>query len=311
MNQKKSIARRFFFWIFLCFFCLVIVGIFYKSSSSSSGDMSFSPLFQLLGKVPKSLSRSVTRVLPIDSVDEGKLGEVIFKDYEANASQSDKKTLDYLSSLVQTLEIYKKKQFSYKIQILDSPFPNAMALPGGVILVTSGLLDILGSESELLAVLAHEMGHVELSHCFDSVKYEILSKKIFHTDLGKLADFSRGFLVRHSFSKTQEDEADSYGYKLLVNSQYDPTSVSRALGRLSFGIDNIKSDALLNPLRDYFTSHPPIKSRINKFSSEAKIWWNLNKGKKRYIGKKNFLERVPFSKKDFGDSEKVSSFIEN
>ena len=58
-----------------------------------------------------------------------------------------------------------------------TPMPNAFALPGGVIIVTGGLLKTLKSEAELAAVLSHEMGHIELSHCLDTVRFQLLARK--------------------------------------------------------------------------------------------------------------------------------------
>lgn len=48
--------------------------------------------------------------------------------------------------------------------VIDSPDLNAFALPGGYIYVHRGLLAYLGSEAELAAVLAHEIGHVTARH---------------------------------------------------------------------------------------------------------------------------------------------------
>jgi predicted Zn-dependent protease len=48
--------------------------------------------------------------------------------------------------------------------VLDSPIINAMALPGGYIYVTRGMLSHLNNEDQLAAVLAHEIGHVTARH---------------------------------------------------------------------------------------------------------------------------------------------------
>src|SRR5678816_981588 len=48
--------------------------------------------------------------------------------------------------------------------ILDSPIINAMALPGGYIYITRGMLAHLNDEDQLAAVLAHEIGHVAARH---------------------------------------------------------------------------------------------------------------------------------------------------
>lgn len=50
-------------------------------------------------------------------------------------------------------------RYDVHLEILDQSLVNAMALPGGRILVTQGLLDTVGSENELAMVLGHELGH--------------------------------------------------------------------------------------------------------------------------------------------------------
>lgn len=309
MNQNNNRTRKFFIILLFGFAGLSIVAALTTIDLSQNNSVTFAPLFQLLGKAPQSLSRSVTKMLPIDSVDEGELGKNL-RSYNSSLralNADEQKALTYLNSIIKRLQRFKTKPFDYELRLLSADIPNAMALPGGVIVVTMGLLKAVKSESELVAVIAHEMGHVELSHCFDSVKYEILSKKITHNSLGAIADFSRNLLIRHTFSKTQEDEADNYGFQLLTNSEYDPAAMSKVFIRLKASSHQTGNSP--NPLRDYFLSHPPLDQRIAKFSTEAQVWWNGRSNEKRYIGIKNLEEKTDLSIKDFGEGEWTSSYI--
>ena len=58
----------------------------------------------------------------------------------------------------------------YHFLALDSAEINAFAAPGGLILVTRGLLDCCQTEDELAAVLAHEIGHVEKQHGLRAIR---------------------------------------------------------------------------------------------------------------------------------------------
>ena len=58
----------------------------------------------------------------------------------------------------------------YHFLVLDSQDINAFAAPGGLILVTKGLLQCCQNEDELAAVLAHEIGHVEKVHGLRAIK---------------------------------------------------------------------------------------------------------------------------------------------
>lgn len=54
--------------------------------------------------------------------------------------------------------------YQYRFTVLEASSPNAVACPGGWILVYEGLLDLCESDLELEAVLAHEISHVEMRH---------------------------------------------------------------------------------------------------------------------------------------------------
>src|SRR5688500_8018978 len=54
--------------------------------------------------------------------------------------------------------------FAFKVYLFDDDVPNAFTLPGGYILVNTGLLTYVTSENELLMILGHELGHVEKRH---------------------------------------------------------------------------------------------------------------------------------------------------
>ena len=54
---------------------------------------------------------------------------------------------------------WPERPFAFRVEVLDEAEPNALAFPGGLVLVTSGLLEACDSENELAFVLGHELGH--------------------------------------------------------------------------------------------------------------------------------------------------------
>ena len=113
-----------------------------------------------------------------------------------------------------------------------------------------------------------------------------------------MADFAVGALLRHSFSKTQENEADDYAFALIARTPYDPAAVGRAFASLQAyaaekgGARGERRHADL--VRDYFMSHPPLVLRHDKYAQAARIWWQKNPGAKRYIGISNLQLRESY-----------------
>lgn len=289
---------------------VAIVAAIATRDLEQNSEVSLAPVFGVVGKAPQALDRSLSKVLPIDSVDEGELGMTLLANYpekklemsSANPQQQEEARVEsYLNRLMSQLQKSKAKPFRYHVRVLSSEYPNAMALPGGVVLVTMGLYKTLKSESELVAVLGHEMGHVELSHCMSTVKFQLLTRKILNSRLGEIADFAQRFLFSHSFTKTQEDDADAYGFQVLQHSQYDPSAMADSFRRL-LEQSKMKYEGA-NLFRDYFMSHPPLEMRISKFSAEAGLWWNAHLEERRYIGVLNLQEKIPLQEKDFGAAE--------
>jgi predicted Zn-dependent protease len=256
---------------------------------------SLAPVFQLLGTPVKAVDHLVTRVIPVNDVDEREFGDVLRARYDAQTDTTDQDSR-YLNDLMTRLATAADKPFSYKVYLLDYDRPNAMALPGGVVLVNRGFLDVLQSEAELVAVLAHELGHIEQGHCVDAVKFRLLADKLGDPTFGQIVDFAVRMLVSHSFSKTQEDEADEYAYSALVNSPYDPRGIGgsfASLLRYATRSESVEPRGA-DPIRDYFRSHPPLQIREARFRERAEAWWRRNGDQVRHVGEENLRRRAVY-----------------
>jgi Zn-dependent protease with chaperone function len=250
-------------------------------------DSSLVPVFQLLGKPVKSLDRAFTRMIPIDSLDEKEYGEAIARRY---AYLDDRFTREhrYLNNIIAHLALMARKPFKYQVFVISHRVPNAFAFPGGVIIVTDGLLGVMESEAEVVAILAHEMGHIERSHCMDAVRFQLLAKKTGSQQLGEIADFAVKLLLTHSFNKTEENEADDYAYRMLLNTPYDPCGLGGSFNRmLRYEGPRRRRSKKAHILRDYFMTHPPFQLRAAEYLEKAKAWWRDHPDEKRYWGESN------------------------
>ncbi len=269
---------------------LALVFVVTRQHTATPLSGSLAPAFQLIGEPIKSLDHLVTRIIPVSDMDERDFGLVLGARYEEQLDEQDS-VQTYLSELIKHLTVNVTKPFDYRVYLIDRSVPNAMAFPGGVILVSKGLLETLQSESELAAVLAHEIGHIELGHCLDAVKFKLLADKIGAREFGEITDFAVRLLLSHSFSKTQENAADEYAFDLILTTHYDPYGVGRAFASLlQYKNRESKAEsqkARLDPVRDYFLSHPPLALREATFNAKAKKWWRINSAETRYLGVDN------------------------
>ncbi|MES2284198.1 MAG: M48 family metallopeptidase [Bacteroidota bacterium] len=283
------------FLLLILFGGTFIVFTLYKQKSRAPLGMSFSPVFQLIGKSTRSTDIALTRMLPIDQMDEKEYGEAIAKEYLLQADKKDKNYI-YLNALIKEVSKFSKKKFKYQVFIVSSPVANAYALPGGVICVTEGLLSTMTSEAQIVSILSHEMGHIERGHCFDAIKFELAFKKIKSGTTGQLADIAINCFLHHSFNKTQENDADEYGYDLLVLTQYDPMACCEAFKNLQKQEFKSRQSTIVS---DYLDTHPPLPLRIEKSGQNALQWWEEHQDEKRYVGHKNLIDRVSMTEQAY------------
>lgn len=127
----------------------------------------------------------------------------------------------------------------FTFTILDSDIVNAMALPGGYVYVTRGLLSLANSEAELAGVIAHEIGHVTARHSAQRVSQSMIAG-LGLAILGAVVDTpglvdvaglgAQAFLQK--YSRDQEFEADTLGIRYMSRAGYDPAAMASFLDSL-------------------------------------------------------------------------------
>jgi predicted Zn-dependent protease len=139
----------------------------------------------------------------------------------------------------------------YHFAILDTAEVNAFACPGGLILVSRGLLQKTSSEDELAAVLAHEIAHVTLRHGLAAIQQANLAEAFTYLgagaaqatmseqDLQKVTGLFDSSvkdvvhtLITSGYSRDAEAAADQLGRELLTGTGYDPQALARVLAAM-------------------------------------------------------------------------------
>jgi Zn-dependent protease with chaperone function len=169
------------------------------------------------------------------------------------------------AKLVEALRVPAGLDAAVASKVLDTPIPNAYALPGGRFFLLSGLLDKARDPDEIAGVLAHELGHLkhrdnvrELIHNGGS---SFLIGLLFGDITGAgAALFASRTLVSASYSREAEHDADSFAIEVM-HKLGRPT---RPMGELMFrvtGKEGAKRPSIL-------ASHPLSEDRLQRMRAE-------------------------------------------
>jgi predicted Zn-dependent protease len=190
----------------------------------------------------------------------------------------------------------------WKFRALRDPQPNAFALPNGSIYVTTGLMALLDNESQLAAVLAHELTHVMRRHTYlfnRSNRKKFLTMNI----MAAVGAYAPGGIVGavitvvttiapfiviatiYGYSRDMEREADLKGIDMMVSAEYPAEEMISVMKVLNKDIEG-------EEIRLFYNDHPALDERIKYLSSylggradKVTPQMELNKEKAAYFRK--------------------------
>ena len=161
---------------------------------------------------------------------EQKLGKMAFDQYGLQMTRLE--TIEAkleLKLLTQPLiEALESPRFEFTFYISNDPAINAFALPGGIIVLNSGLILSAESANEVLGVLAHEISHVTQQHGIRNIISTAGTYLIIQAALGDASGIvatlasAAPLLIRQQYSRDFESEADFLGFELLKKANIDP-----------------------------------------------------------------------------------------
>lgn len=141
--------------------------------------------------------------------------------------------------------------------------PNAFALPNGDIVIFDNLLGLL-SNDEIIAVFAHELGHVAHHHGLRNMLQSAVVSTVAAVYLGDLSSAAAALAaasLEANYSQSFENEADAYGAALLKRGGQSPRLLADALAKLETATDSSPQHEESLWLR-LFSSHPSTGKRI-------------------------------------------------
>jgi Zn-dependent protease with chaperone function len=155
--------------------------------------------------------------------------------------------------------------YAYRLELRDCPRigANAFALPGGTIVVTDGLVKLAQNDEQLVAVLAHEVGHVRHRHGLRLALQSLGVGALVAALAGDAATITGlavavpTALLQSGYSRAFEEEADSYAFERLKAIGVSPRYFADILRRLEARRGSGGSF-------DYLASHPASAERIQR-----------------------------------------------
>lgn len=170
-----------------------------------------------------------------------------------------------LAKLTQGLNPVDGVPLNFKVYLTNDV--NAFACADGSVRVYSGLMDRM-TDDEVLGVIGHEIGHVAHKDTKNAFKQALLNSALLdgiastgstaaaltQSQLAQLGST----LVSSKFSRTQESNADDYGYDFLKANGKNPWAMAMAFSKL----ESMESGAQSSQLSQMFSSHPSTPDRI-------------------------------------------------
>lgn len=218
------------------------------------------------------------------------LGKAFIRNVRKNAKIiNDQEVESYITSIGYQLVAHSTdNQLSFVFFVVDSPEINAFAAPGGVIGVNSGIILNSHSESELAAVLAHEIAHVTQRHIarsFEKSNQSTLpsAAALLGSILIGIANPQAGAAAlavvegtriqsQINFTRENEKEADNVGMLLLSRAGYNPQGMPAFFERLQK-----KSSYSENIVPEFLRTHPLTSSRIADSKARASGYPKINR----------------------------------
>jgi len=223
----------------------------------------------------------------LSPANERKLGESIMREIYADPSYlPDPDTTEYLNKLgYQLVAASNARYMDFTFFCIRDPTINAFALPGGFIAVHSGLILIAQTESELAAVIGHEIGHVEQRHIARMIAKQRESTAIAigalliallaaRSNSSSAADLTQAALFggqaaaiqqQLNYSRDAEREADRVGFQTLMGAGFDVTAMATFFGRMQQSTRIYESAAPA-----YLRTHPLTTERISDIQSRVR-----------------------------------------
>jgi predicted Zn-dependent protease len=210
------------------------------------------------------LAAAVTPWVPISW--EEKFGAVIIENIAvANSRCNDPERQQIIDKLMRQLTgALPRSPYTIHLFVINNPTINALAAPGGYIVVFRGLIEAVQTPDELAGVLAHELQHVLRRHSTRLLLQNFSTGLLMAAlvgDVSGLASFGLDAaknLMLLRYNRSHETEADEAALRTLIAANINPA------GMISFFEMLKQKERDENRYLEYFSSHPSTQARVDR-----------------------------------------------
>ena len=190
-------------------------------------------------------------VASVTPQQERKLASALSLDMPYRESNSS-----YLKQLTQRLTQCADLPYSIRVAVVKEKEPNAFAVPGGMIVITSGILSKMQSENELAFIIGHELGHFKHRDHLRALGYRIVLGAIslmLGSDYGAASSMTLG-ISSARYSQSAELAADRYGLEVMQCAYGTVSDATRIFEKMRSGYE----------WQYFMATHPGFETRIKQ-----------------------------------------------
>lgn len=233
--------------------------------------------YLLIGCTGKAPITNRSQMILISQDQELALGE---KSYEDTLKKSEVITNTKEANKVKEIgqriaNVVNKSDYKWEFNLVKNDQKNAFCLPGGKVVVYSGILSVAKNDDQLATVMSHEIAHALARHGAERMSTGMLAQGVQllgNIVLGSQApEYTNAFNAAYGagaqygvllpYGRLQESEADEIGIHLMYKAGYDVNEALKFWQNMSQG----KKESI-----EFFSTHPNSKTRIADISNVIK-----------------------------------------
>ncbi len=217
-----------------------------------------------------SLMSGASKAIEAATISDGQIQNyvheyIVYSDKQNKVAPPSNQYAQRLARLTNGLNSIDGVPLNFKVYLTNDV--NAFACADGSVRVYSGLMDRM-TDDEVLGVIGHEIGHVAHKDTKNAFKQALINSAILDgiastssqaaaLSQSQLAQLGSS-LVSAKYSRSQESNADDYGYDFLKANGKNPWSMAMAFSKL----ESMEAGAQTNGMAQMFSCHPSTPDRI-------------------------------------------------